>query len=1124
MFRTYLRVWITIDNKIIFWNYQSPNDVDRYDGLNEIIVSVALSAPKPGVFLDSVKYLLIISTTVEVVIMAISWSASGTDLKIIPTAYTVSSDNIPMVKVIGTQSGRVFMGGQDGNLYELDYTNVDNKWASMLGLDGVTHKCQKVNHNGWTLKAILPPFIRSILLAEESVTDLVVDDIRHLLYVVSSLNHLRVLHLGADNKATHYLVHDFDLLAEIKSFISSRGRGYDTIPRIDCFQDASSAKVVNSFVVTATESRGVHLVVVLQSGIRVYLQLLTWTDMRRSFAPYVQGLFNQPRLGDSRLHIVFIRGLPTADTLNDCKNPPAALPTDGYLPQIVPSRADHSKISMSYYSNGAFLAGWTSRDSLVPDELVGLGEDLVARRSGPAPAVITYYEQPVPTARESVCRVSSWQGGSVMNYKIFDIRESCPWLQAPAQAALWALALTSGTPVVNEIKDESHLKPLSALKPQLKSSNPSSFFSSAISAAGQPSSLGIPATHVDYLTNMSEFLIQSLPISTQRQFLCLTRFGLLVVRKNRPIDYLTKALVASADGNLDNAAYREGVEEVFKSYGHTETLSMCLEIICGLTGSDTPQNNVLFPNYDSKVLRERARRAISRFGGAAGFETSGRGASFDRGVVDNRLTAGSIAPNYHFSFTHDALQLCMSRFLRTLWLRPVTENKALSPLWGQSSILATVGSVLEAFKGVIPELYPAAIKAELYVAPKKDQLDASLVDTSYTTQGNLLMDHIAAQRGPVVVDPMKEFQREAERREHASVNGYWRLLSRACQAVTLVQVLTVLETVHKIKVKWVELGDVSFRTLVISSRVHIKVKKLIHGLIAQMTRPAVSTTAVLTAPSAADHRLLGVADDFAQKLSADCFSYFSAGDRYAYEVSRQVEVIRADIQSNPAGVPRAVLQARTDDFVSKLFKASKFWIGLEDVTSTPVTQSLLESYCHLLNQLGDLGKLGIVKICLSTARNFHCDKAPRGPALSSDDFRSLDSRADLSRAHLLENGAGIVEWDRSLYHVGANLTDAQKQDGQMACYRCLLLFVEETIRAFKLSGTSDTSGYLVSEGSVGAMVDDILQSCADCALRTLLYELLLRELPSQLLRIQASDLEEYLLSVDPDHKYEFLYK
>jgi nuclear pore complex protein Nup155 len=42
-------------------------------------------------------------------------------LYIVPTRYTLPTDNIPIVSVCGLPDGRIFMGGYDGSLYEFDY-------------------------------------------------------------------------------------------------------------------------------------------------------------------------------------------------------------------------------------------------------------------------------------------------------------------------------------------------------------------------------------------------------------------------------------------------------------------------------------------------------------------------------------------------------------------------------------------------------------------------------------------------------------------------------------------------------------------------------------------------------------------------------------------------------------------------------------------------------------------------------------------------------------------------------------------------------------------------------------------------------------------------------------------
>lgn len=47
-----------------------PQECDVYDALNETILSVSLSAPKPGIFLDTVKYVLVLGTCSQLILLA----------------------------------------------------------------------------------------------------------------------------------------------------------------------------------------------------------------------------------------------------------------------------------------------------------------------------------------------------------------------------------------------------------------------------------------------------------------------------------------------------------------------------------------------------------------------------------------------------------------------------------------------------------------------------------------------------------------------------------------------------------------------------------------------------------------------------------------------------------------------------------------------------------------------------------------------------------------------------------------------------------------------------------------------------------------------------------------------
>lgn len=1086
------RAWVTIDSKIIFWNYLSPNEVDRYDGLRDIILSVSISAPKPGVFLDSVKYVLVVATTVEVVLMAVSWDDAAGDLKIIPTTYSISTDSVPMLKVTGTQSGRVFMGGQDGNLYELTYENAENKWASLVGMDGTSHKCQKVNHNAWSLTAVLPPFLRSILSAEQSIVDIVSDDVRRLLYIVTSSNGLRLVYTGPDGKSTSLVVSNFDLEHAVRLFLNSTGKHLDTIPRPDFFQDADSFQIVNLFVVPVTESKSVHAVLSLRSGTRIYLQLSTWSELTRAFGPYNHTHGNK-NVSDARLDVAFVRGPPTAEAFTDCRQK-GKVNRDGYLPanSLANVREQKVTLSSSYYSHGVFLAALKNQDALLPDELYGVGDDCTNRRSsipvGPSSAGVLY-EQPVAGLRESLCPVNIMDGRVVADYKVFDIKESCRQIHSRNQAPLWTLSLASGTPVAKEVQGKSSFKPFQAGNKLDTPSFTPLTYSTALAAAGHADVTGVSVQNASFVLPLSEFTTQALPLLTQRQFLCLTRFGMLVVKKRRPLDYLVKCLLTN-DGNLDNQAYFEKIDGFFKYYGHVESLCMCLELMCdvpldklGSTGLESLQ----LPPSDVRSLRERLRAIVYRMGGCAGFETLGRNGATDTSR-DNRLSTGTIAPNFFFSHRYDAFSIVLGRVLRPVWLKPLVDNRQLSPIWS-TWVLTTIRRVSEQLRHCIAEFYPLAVKNDFF-SPERVDENGRNVHTAGVNSG-LITDRLFLQQH-LTQDPNKRFQAEAIEREDTSMSAFWRVLCRSHQALTLVHLLVVIENVHKVKVNWSELGDVSFRTFVVSPSVHDKAKRMLHGVVTSILKNG-------------DKRMEAVADEFTQKLTEDCYLYFSAGDRYAYEVSKHVDAMRAQQRENPMGVPRGLLQSQTDGLLYLLLKACKFWVSLEDVRDEDGKESLLSTYCRMLKELGAVGKMGIVRLCLATATNF-------GASMSTGEEAALIRRDE-------DIDGASNDWDRAMYHVGSVLSDDARKEALEACQNCLLRHLEETLRLDQLL-PSTAADSLAAE----RMVDTLMEGTSDPVLRRKVFEVLLRENVDEILHLRSPDVQQFLLEEDYRYNYECLYK
>lgn len=104
------RIWITIDNLLYLWDYTSRSEDAYvvYEGISEIIYSVTCVTPKSDTFHDSVAYLLVVITPVEISLLALVGQADTAQdehrfalSSIQPTKYTTASDNLTFLAVSG---------------------------------------------------------------------------------------------------------------------------------------------------------------------------------------------------------------------------------------------------------------------------------------------------------------------------------------------------------------------------------------------------------------------------------------------------------------------------------------------------------------------------------------------------------------------------------------------------------------------------------------------------------------------------------------------------------------------------------------------------------------------------------------------------------------------------------------------------------------------------------------------------------------------------------------------------------------------------------------------------------------------------------------------------------------
>lgn len=109
---------------------------------------MGLVKPKTGIFQSYVKYLLILTTTVEITILGVTISDDtqgsnllyfylfvflfklansnylykSTEMQLVPEPiFTVATDGIGIATIANTNSGRIFLGGRNGSLFEIYY-------------------------------------------------------------------------------------------------------------------------------------------------------------------------------------------------------------------------------------------------------------------------------------------------------------------------------------------------------------------------------------------------------------------------------------------------------------------------------------------------------------------------------------------------------------------------------------------------------------------------------------------------------------------------------------------------------------------------------------------------------------------------------------------------------------------------------------------------------------------------------------------------------------------------------------------------------------------------------------------------------------------------------------------
>jgi len=301
------RAWLTIDSDIYVWRYEDSGDLAYFDGLTDTILNVALVTPKPGILQPHIKYLLCLTTPVEIVLLGVSFASpvggDSSEMHLLPEPlFSLPSDQLQTRSVAGAANGRIFLGGRDGSLYEFAY-QADDGWFGK--------KAKKINHSSNVLSFLVPNFLGSALQEEDPIAQIIIDDSRNILYTRSEKGTVQVFDMGQGGDRL-----DKVTAVTAATLVQEASKLATTV-------EANNLRpVIHLAAIPRQEDDNIHLVAVTGGGARLYLSTRSAQENNRAARPYM-------------LRLVHVRLPP------------------GFAPSAPPQKP--SKVHTAYYREGLAL-------------------------------------------------------------------------------------------------------------------------------------------------------------------------------------------------------------------------------------------------------------------------------------------------------------------------------------------------------------------------------------------------------------------------------------------------------------------------------------------------------------------------------------------------------------------------------------------------------------------------------------------------------------------------------------------------------------------------------------------------------------------------------------------------
>jgi nuclear pore complex protein Nup155 len=255
--------WVALDNCLYLWDYTLPNpDILGFEENNHPITAVKLVAPRPGVFIEDIKHMIVVCTDSEMLLLGVALQNTPTgarEVHLYNTRMTISIKGLGVHLVEASSNGRIiFCGNYSDDIFEFHYQQEEGWFRGKT--QRVCHTKSNMSYVSETMRGTISFF--GSKEPNKFFTRMAIDDSRSLLYTLTNSGEIKVW-LMKDNGLDSGISRPFHALLQNTGHFNSRTE----------LLTGREVKLIAISVLPASETRKLSLMATTNTGCRLYLSV-----------------------------------------------------------------------------------------------------------------------------------------------------------------------------------------------------------------------------------------------------------------------------------------------------------------------------------------------------------------------------------------------------------------------------------------------------------------------------------------------------------------------------------------------------------------------------------------------------------------------------------------------------------------------------------------------------------------------------------------------------------------------------------------------------------------------------------------------------------------------------------